>query len=119
MYEWIVDCGQTPHVIVDATREGVDVPRAYVKDGRIVLNLSMSATQNLKLGNEWLEFSARFSGVVHGVQVPISAVLGVYARESGEGMVFPDEGQTTPPPPTQPPAPEEAASKRPKLTVVK
>ena len=121
MYDWIVDCGQTPHVIVDAGREGVEVPRAYVKDGRIVLNLSTTATQTLQLGNDWLTFSARFAGVVHSVRVPVSAVLGVYARESGEGMVFPDEGPSTTPPtePSPPPAPEETASKRPRLTVVK
>ena len=76
MHQWMMDCGHTPHVIVDAEGKGVDVPRAYVKDGKIVLNLSSTATQHLKLGNEWIEFDARFSGVVNHVAFPISAVLG-------------------------------------------
>ena len=99
MHQWMTDGGMTPHLIVDAEREGVEVPRAYVKDGKIVLNVSYDATQRLELGNDWLEFDARFAGVAHHVRVPISAVLGVYARESGEGMVFSEQdlgAQTTP-----------------------
>jgi stringent starvation protein B len=88
MHEWMTDCGHTPHVIVDALRPDADVPQAYVKDGKIVLNLSASATQRLQLGNKDIEFDARFAGVVHHVRVPIAAVLGIYARETGEGMVF-------------------------------
>jgi stringent starvation protein B len=91
MHEWMIDSGQTPHLIVDATRPAVEVPRAYVKDDRIVLNLSPSATQNLNIGNDWVMFSARFAGVVHHVQLPVSAVLGIYARENGQGMVFPED----------------------------
>ena len=71
MHEWVSDSGGTPHVIVDAERPGVQVPRAYVKEGKIVLNVSASATQRLALGNEWLEFDARFAGVVHHVRVPV------------------------------------------------
>jgi stringent starvation protein B len=119
MHEWMSDSGFTPHVIVDAGRPGVEVPKAYVKDGKIVLNLSWSATQHLALGNDWIEFDARFGGVSHHVRVPIGAVLGVYARETGEGMVFSD-GEGEPPPPqdagTAAVAPEK---KRPKLEVVK
>jgi stringent starvation protein B len=96
MHEWMIDCGQTPHLIVDATRPHVQVPRAYVKDDRIVLNLSPAATQDLNLGNEWVMFSARFAGVVHHVQLPVSAVLGIYARENGQGMVFPDDEAAAP-----------------------
>jgi stringent starvation protein B len=117
MHEWVGDSGGTPHVIVDAGRPGVQVPRAYVKEGKIVLNISTSATQRLALGNEWIEFDARFAGVVHHVKVPIAAVLGIYARESGEGMVFPGE-DGSPEPPEKPPAPEEP-TRRPKLKVVK
>jgi len=117
MHGWVSDSGGTPHVIVDAERAGVQVPRAYIKDGKIVLNVSLSATQRLVLGNEWLEFDARFAGVVHHVRVPVAAVLGIYARESGEGMVFAgDEGG--PEPPASPPAPDEP-TKRPQLKVVK
>lgn len=117
MHQWMTDCGHTPHVIVDAEHSGVDVPRAYVKDGKIVLNLSATATQHLKLGNEWIEFDARFAGVVNRVAFPVGAVLGVYARETGEGMVF-TEQDLGPEPPTRPNSADEG-SKRPQLKVVK
>ena len=135
MVEWMVDSGHTPHAIVDANQEGVEVPRAFVNDGRIVLNISASATQGLVISADQMSFKARFSGVVHHVQVPIHAVLGVYARETGEGMVFPEEngapGSTEPPTepspdsPTPTPAPGgaprggPAKGKRPSLKVVK
>ena len=118
MHQWMTDCGRTPHVIVDAERSGVEVPRAYVKDGKIVLNLSSTATQRLKLGNEWVEFEARFAGLVHKVIFPISAVLGVYARETGEGMVF-SEQDIGPEPPTRPNSVDEGGRTRPQLKVVK
>jgi stringent starvation protein B len=123
MHEWIMDSGHTPHVIVDATRPGVEVPSAYIKDGKIVLNLSTSATQRLQLTNDWIEFDARFAGVVHHVRVPMYAVLGVYARETGEGMVFSETEKE--PPPTEPPnQPDKSPvtsteGRRAKLTVVK
>jgi len=121
MHEWISDSGHTPHVIVDAMRAGVEVPSAYIKEGKIVLNLSMTATQRLQLKNDAIEFDARFAGVAHHVHVPITAVLGVYARETGEGMIF-SEVETEPPPPQ--PAPERpqapaGEARRAKLTVVK
>jgi stringent starvation protein B len=123
MHQWITDSGHTPHVIVDATRQSVEVPLAYIKDGKIVLNLSTTATQRLQIKNEAIEFDARFAGVVHHVRVPMYAVLGVYARETGEGMVFSEtEKEPTPPePPTQPDKTSvtPAESRRAKLTVVK
>jgi stringent starvation protein B len=123
MHEWIIDSGHTPHVIVDALRTGVEVPAAYVKDGKIVLNLSTTATQRLQLTNESIEFDARFAGIVHRVRVPMQAVLGVYARETGEGMVF-SEGDSEPTPPEPPPQSDKphtspADSRRAKLTLVK
>ena len=117
MHQWITDCGNTPHVIVDAGREGAEVPRAYVKDGKIVLNLSEGATQRLRLGADLVEFDARFAGVVHHVRFPVSAVLGIYARETGEGMVF-SEQDLGPEPPTKPSPPEDGG-RRPQLKVVK
>jgi stringent starvation protein B len=116
MHEWITDCGNTPHVIVDAGREGAEVPRAYVKDGKIVLNLSEGATQRLRLGADVVEFDARFAGVIHHVRFPVGAVLGIYARETGEGMVFSEQDLGP-----QPPAPqtEEGGTRRPQLKVVK
>jgi stringent starvation protein B len=127
MHEWMADNGYTPHVIVDARREGVNVPTAYIKDDRIVLNVSVSATQHLQLRNEQVEFDARFGGVVHHVVVPLAAVLGIYARETGEGMVFNDVEPESPPPEQGGAAPEAADGKlvsggktrRAKLTVVK
>lgn len=123
MHEWISDSGHTPHVIVDALRAGVEVPSAYVKDGKIVLNLSMTATQRLQLKNDGIEFDARFAGVAHHVRVPMLAVLGVYARETGEGMIFSESESEPPPsdgssPPDRPQAPS-ADSRRAKLTLVK
>ena len=85
--------------------------QAYVKDGKIVLNLSASATQRLQLGNEEIEFDARFAGVVHHVRVPIAAVLGIYARETGEGMVF-SEQDLGPEPPSRPTPAEEGGGAR-------
>jgi len=117
MHEWVSASHHTPHIIVDAERPGVAVPRSYVKDGKIVLNLSVSATHNLSLGNEWIEFGARFAGVEQLIRVPIAAVLGIYARETGEGMVFSDQ-DLGPEPPT-PPASEEPGERRAHLKVVK
>jgi len=117
MHQWISDSGYTPHAIVDAGSAGVQVPQNFVKDGKIVLNLSYSATQQLELANDWVEFNARFSGVVHHVRFPVNAVLGVYARETGEGMVFSD-ADLGPEPPPAPDAPAEGP-RRPRLTVVK
>jgi stringent starvation protein B len=118
MHQWITECGNTPHVIVDAAREATEVPRAYVKEGKIVLNLSEGATQRLRLGNDEIEFDARFAGVIHHVRFPVGAVLGIYARETGEGMVFSeaDLGPEAPPRPTQA---EEGGPRRPQLKVVK
>lgn len=116
MHEWMTDSGHTPHVIVDAERPGVEVPRAYVKDGKIVLNLSATAAHGLVLGNERVEFSARFAGVVHRVLLPVESILGIYARETGEGMVF-SEQESGPEPPTRPTPGEE--TRRPQLKVVK
>ncbi len=96
MHEWITDSGQTPHIIVNALVEGVDVPRPHVQDGKIILNINYAAVQNLDLGNDRICFEARFAGVSHLVQVPVSAVLGIYARETSRGMVFSDQDTAAP-----------------------
>ncbi len=115
MHEWMTDNGQTPHLVVDAGVVGTEVPAAYVRDGRIKLNVGWPATQGLKLGNEWIEFAARFGGVPTQVRVPVAAVLGIYARETGQGMLFQDETDTIPP---ATPGPDDSGT-RPKLRVVK
>jgi stringent starvation protein B len=119
MHEWIVDNAQTPHVIVDATQPGVAVPISFVQEGKIVLNLSMEAANGLALGNERVEFQGRFGGVVHEVCVPVGAILCIYARETGQGMVFgepepppaADPSPPSPPPPADPPRRGKAALK--------
>ena len=88
LYEWCTDNGFTPYVAV-LVDESVQVPREYVKDGEIVLNISFDATSALKLGNDFIEFKARFAGTAREIQVPISRVIAIYARENGQGMAFP------------------------------
>jgi stringent starvation protein B len=88
LYEWCTDNGLTPYVSV-TLNEQVQVPREFVKDGEIVLNISFGATTSLKLGNEYLEFKARFGGVAREIIVPIDQISGIYARENGQGMAFP------------------------------
>jgi len=96
MHQWMTDSGLTPHVLVDATVAGADVPKAFVREGRIVLNVCYDATRNLDLGNDWVTFQARFGGVPRSVRFPLTAVHSIYARETGEGLVFPPEGEGPP-----------------------
>lgn len=88
LYDWCTDNGLTPYiaVLVDDT---VQVPREYVKNGEIVLNISFDATSSLKLGNDFIEFKARFAGTAREIMVPVSRVIAIYARENGQGMAFP------------------------------
>jgi stringent starvation protein B len=102
MHEWISDCDQTPHIVVDASLQGVEVPRQYVQGGKIILNVSNHATSNLSLGNDVVRFRARFGAATHDVMVPIIAVLGIYARETGQGMIFSEADAPPPQPPTAP-----------------
>lgn len=122
LYEWILDNDCTPHLIVDAEMPGVTVPRSYVRDGKIVLNMAPRAVSGLSLGNEEICFSARFGGTPLEVQIPVLAVEGIYARENGQGMVFQLEPQGPEPPDPDPqgPGPGEASSGGgPRLRVVK
>lgn len=119
MHEWISDNAQTPHIVVDAQIDGVDVPRQYVKDGKIILNLSHAATSALKMGNEWVEFNARFGGVTRHVKVPLAAVLGIYARETGQGMIFSENDMGPEPPATGKSNAASEKRRRPHLKVVK
>ncbi|MCB1668819.1 MAG: ClpXP protease specificity-enhancing factor [Pseudomonadales bacterium] len=90
-YEWIVDNDCTPYVVVDAYHSGVSVPQDYVSDGQIVLNLAPRATTGLEMTNQGISFSTRFGGVPTSIYLPVSAVMGIYARENGQGMVFQEE----------------------------
>ena len=103
IHEWISDSGCTPHIVVDATMQGVEVPRAYVKDGKIVLNISWSATAQLQMRNDEVSFSGRFGGASMHVRIPIGSVLAIYARETGQGMIFSEDDAGPPAPETPPP----------------
>ena len=123
MHEWMLDNGFTPHLVVDAKREGVRVPEAHVKDGKIVLNVSPTATRALVLGNDAVTFEARFGGVSQQLVVPVGAVLGIYARETGQGMIFGEDDAPEVGPsghePSPPPPPPKGGNRRAKLKVIK
>ncbi|QNP49718.1 ClpXP protease specificity-enhancing factor [Diaphorobacter aerolatus] len=88
IHEWCIDNGFTPYIVV-SVNDSVQVPREFVKDGEIVLNASYDATSSLQLGNDFIEFKARFGGVAREIMVPVGRVIAVYARENGQGMAFP------------------------------
>ena len=124
IHEWLGDNGLTPQLIVNAEYPGAQVPREHVKDGLIVLNISQTAVRGLQLGNDFIEFSARFGGQPRQVSLPLGAVLGLHARENGVGMSFPAEDPEPPPDGGgddggggEPPAP--GGESRPTLRVVK
>jgi stringent starvation protein B len=88
LYEWIVENDCTPHLLVDADYPGTRVPPGYAKDGQVVLNVSPSAVRHLHMDNQAVSFEGRFAGVPQSLFIPVAAVLAVYARENGQGMVF-------------------------------
>jgi len=91
LHEWIIDNDMTPHILVDASAQGVDVPEQVIQNGKVILNTSPGAVQGLELGNDWILMSARFSGNAYQIMVPVSAVIAVYARENGQGMMFAED----------------------------
>lgn len=115
--EWINDNNQTTHLLVDATYKGVRIPKeAVVTDGQIVLNISPSAVRHLEMNNEFIDFEARFNGVQHIIYLPVMSVMGIYSRETGQGMVFELESTVDPVVHSEPtPRP----TGRPQLKVVK
>ncbi|MFK3797584.1 ClpXP protease specificity-enhancing factor [Pseudomonas sp. NPDC088444] len=127
LYEWIVDNDCTPHILVNAEYPAVQVPQGFANDGQIVLNISPSAVRHLHMDNDAVSFEGRFGGVPHSLYVPVAAVMGIYARENGQGMVFDlepavdddedldVEDDDLPPPDDEPPRP----TGRPSLKVVK
>ena len=125
IYEWVVDNDCTPYILVNAMQEGVQVPQQFVQDGQIVLNISPTAVVGLDVGNDELGFRGRFGGVAQDVRVPTSAVLGIYARENGQGMLFDSDDPVPPPSPSSPdddsasPSSKTPKSGRPSLKVVK
>jgi stringent starvation protein B len=128
VYEWILDNNCTPHILVDAHTPGTQVPQQHVnKDGQIILNISPTAIKDFFMDNTAISFNARFSGVVNNLYVPCGAILGIYARENGQGMMFDPEQKPQPPAPETPPTPTRPepvspsgnTPKRPGLRVVK
>ena len=99
IYQWIVDNGLTPYIMVNTEDARVQVPQQYVENGKIVLNIAPMAVSGLTLGNDEITFSARFSGSPMDIFVPLSRVLAIYARENGQGMMFGDDDDDDEPPP--------------------
>jgi len=131
IYQWLLDNDTTPQLLVATDRKGVVAPPQYIKDGQILFNVSPSAVRGLELGNDLVTFNARFGGVAMNVRVPVEAVLAIYARENGQGMLFPQDeepaleeagelqegvGESEQPSDDEPPKPPRG---RPNLRVVK
>jgi len=114
IYEWIIDNQLTPHLLVDADNPDAILPQDYIEDGKIVLNLRPEAIQGLTLGNEEIQFNARFSGTAMHIVTPTTAVLAIYAKENGKGMMFDQEEYDDPLPPE-----EDKKPNKPHLRVVK
>lgn len=117
IYDWILDNNLTPHLLVNAEDPNALLPQQFVQDGRIILNIRPAAVEALSLGNEAIEFNTRFSGKSTYINAPISAIMAIYAKENGKGMVFEiEESQNDEPPP---PPPEKPKKTKPALRVVK
>jgi stringent starvation protein B len=115
IYQWIIDNDLTPYILVDAENSHAILPQQLIEDGKIILNIRPEATQGLSLGNDEIQFNARFSGKPMHIVIPIIAVMAIYAKENGKGMIFDQEGEETdktPPPENKPPT-------RPALRIVK
>ena len=95
LYEWILDNDTTPYILVDASSDQVLIPSGIASDGKVVLNLAPQAIEKLQMTNDYLSFSARFNGVAEDIYCPINSLLAIYARENGEGMMFPEEAADT------------------------
>lgn len=124
LYDWICDNHQTPYLLIDATGDDLSIPFEFVEDGKIVLNISPSAVRDLDLSNDYINFKARFSGQSMNVYFPVNAVLAIYAKENGRGMIFQEEEQEIEKKSKSAPAPiedkkEPEKTKAPHLRVVK
>lgn len=117
IYEWCVDGGLTPYLAV-RVNEQTEVPLAYVKDGEIVLNLSTGAVHNLEMGNEMITCSGRFGGVPFDLMIPVEAVIGIFAKETGQGLVF-QGSDPQQPPPSSSKVDEKPKPHKPQLKIVK
>lgn len=116
LVDWIVENGDTPHLVIDCGIEGVQAPAERTKDGKLVLNISAAATRNLDLGNITVDVDCRFGGEPIHIRAPVGAIVAVYSRESGMGMAFEAEDGAAEAVPSEPPRPRPGG---PKLTLVK
>ncbi len=119
MYQWIADNGMTPHLLVDVSIEGVQVPAEHIQNGKIILNVAPMAITGLVLGDTEITFSARFSGQSMSLYIPVEAVLAVYAKENGQGMMFSEDDGATSSADSDDEDPDPDKPKRPSLRVVK
>jgi len=128
LYEWILENKCTPYVLVNAFDEGVEVPQDHVKDGQVILNITPSAVKSLSIHDSAIEFQGRFGGIPKQVFVPIQAIMGIYAKENGQGMMFDIENDGSDPPdpegsdePPESPSEEsvDSSNKKPSLRLVK
>jgi stringent starvation protein B len=117
LFEWILDSQCTPHVVVNALFPGVAVPQQHVKNGQIVLNVSPGAVRDYVMDHQAVAFNARFGGVPTNIHLPMGAILGIYARENGQGMMFEPEALPDPLPPD--PTDKKTSPTKPSLRVVK
>ncbi len=102
LYQWIVDNRCTPYVLVDAFVPGVEVPQEYVRDGQIVLNIAPQAVMGLVIDKRGMRFNARFGGIPMDISAPLRAILGIYAKENGQGMMFDEDPSPEDDPPDKP-----------------
>ncbi len=118
VYYWVVDNGYTPYILVDTHQDGVVVPTEHIENNKIILNLSPSSVRDLSFENDWIMFNARFSGTAWNIEVPMSAVNAIYAKENGQGMVFDQNQEEIPQTPIQK-SPKKKQPSKPSLKIVK
>lgn len=123
VYQWLLDNQCTPYLLVNTNHEGVVVPEQYIRDARIVLNLAPDAITGLNMDNDWVSFSARFSGKSMDLFIPVIAIQAIYGKENNEGMFFTEEEHPTPPAPPSTESPKPTTSPtnngKPSLKLVK
>jgi stringent starvation protein B len=119
LHEWMVDNGLTPHLLVDAKVDGVEVPQQYIENDKIVLNVIPNAVRDLDIGNDYLSFSARFAGKPRQILTSINAVLAIYAKENGKGMVFPEDDNNRENEQDEPVLDNPPVKNKPNLTIIK
>ncbi len=120
IFDWALDNGLTPQVLVNTKIAGVKIPAGHAPEGKITLNIHPQAVQGLELGKEWIMFSARFGGRPFGIEIPVTAVMAIFARENGQGFVFQEEAGSVPPDsPEPPPSTTPSSRKGPALKIVK